>query len=237
MSNHKRAVILAGGKGTRLKPYTISLPKPLVPIVDTPVIEIIIRQLKNNNFHHITLAVNHMSEVIKAYCGDGSKWGIKIDYSQEETPLGTMGPLKNIKDLPNTFLVLNGDIITDLNYEEFYNSHNTTNSIFTISSYSRMEEVDYGVLETSENMLLGFKEKPKINYEVSMGIYMVSKEVLKFIPENQAYGFDQLMLKLLKSKKKVAVQQHKDYWLDIGRPSDYMIAIDDYESKIKKYIF
>jgi len=237
MNHHKRAVILAGGKGTRLKPYTIALPKPLVPIVDMPVIEIIIRQLKNNNFNHITLAVNHMSEVIKAYCGDGSKWDIKIDYSQEETPLGTMGPLRNIKDLPNTFLVLNGDIITDLNYENFYNYHNKNDSIFTISSYSRKEEVDYGVLETSKNILLDFKEKPKINYEVSMGIYMVSKEVLNFIPENQEFGFDRLMLKLLKAKKKVAVKQHTDYWLDIGRPSDYMVAIDDYESKIKKYIF
>ena len=231
----KRAVVLAGGKGTRLKPYTITLPKPLVPVGDDmPVLEIIIRQLRSHGFNHITLAVNHMSEIIKAFFGDGSKWDVKIDYSEESKPLGTMGPLKNIIDLPENFLVMNGDIITDLNYGSFYAEHSKGKSIFTISSFERNEQVDYGVLTSEKGSLKELSEKPLIKYEVSMGVYMLSKKVLDFIPKNQEFGFDQLMYKLLKNKNKVSVKKHAKYWLDIGRPSDYQIAINDYESKIKK---
>ncbi len=129
----KRAIILAGGKGTRLKPYTIVLPKPLVPIGETPILEIIIKQLIRHGFTHITLTVNHMEDIIKAFFGDGSKWNINIDYSLEDKPLSTMGPLKLIDDLPNDFLIMNGDILTDLNFGEFYNNHIENNNIFTIS--------------------------------------------------------------------------------------------------------
>ena len=231
----KRAVVLAGGKGTRLKPYTITLPKPLVPVGDDmPVLEIIIRQLKSHGFDHITLAVNHMSEIIKAFFGDGSKWDLKIDYSEESEPLGTMGPLKNILDLPDNFLVMNGDIITDLNYSSFYSEHSKKNSIFTISSFERNEQVDYGVLTSQKGLLNKLSEKPIIKYEVSMGVYMLSKEVLDYIPNDKEFGFDQLMYKLLENNKEVHVKKHTKYWLDIGRPSDYQIAINDYKSKIKK---
>jgi NDP-mannose synthase len=231
----KRAVVLAGGKGTRLKPYTITLPKPLVPVGDDmPVLEIIIRQLRSHGFDHITLAVNHMSEIIKAFFGDGSKWDIKIDYSEESKPLGTMGPLKNIIDLPENFLVMNGDIITDLDYGSFHAVHSKGKFIFTISSFERNEQVDYGVITSEKGLLKELSEKPLIKYEVSMGVYMLSKKVLDFIPKNKEFGFDQLMYKLLKNDKKVSVKKHKKYWLDIGRPSDYQIAINDYESKIKK---
>jgi NDP-mannose synthase len=233
----KRAVVLAGGKGTRLKPYTITLPKPLVPVGDDmPVLEIIIRQLKSNGFGHITLAVNHMSEIIKAFFGDGSKWDIKIDYTEESKPLGTMGPLQNIKNLPENFLVMNGDIITDLNYSSFFEEHVKNTSIFTISSFERDEQVDYGVLSSENGLLTKLSEKPLIKYEVSMGVYMLSRDVLRYIPEEE-FGFDQLMYALLDDKKKVHVKKHNQYWLDIGRPSDYQIAINDYESKIKKYLF
>ena len=230
----KRAVILAGGKGTRLKPYTITLPKPLVPIGDDmPVLEIIIKQLKSHGFNHITLAVNHMSEIIKAFFGNGSKWDITIDYSEEDRPLGTMGPIKNIDNLPENFLVMNGDIVSDLNYGAFYNDHVLENNIFTISSFERDEQVDYGVLTVKDNTLKELQEKPSIKYEVSMGIYMLSNSVLDYIPDDTEFGFDQLMHRLIKSDKKVSVNKHTDYWLDIGRPSDYQMAIRDYESKIK----
>lgn len=230
----KRAVILAGGKGTRLKPYTITLPKPLVPIGDDmPVLEIIIKQLKSHGFNHITLAVNHMSEIIKAFFGNGSKWDITIDYSEEDRPLGTMGPIKNIDNLPENFLVMNGDIVSDLNYGTFYDDHVLENNIFTISSFERDERVDYGVLTVKDNTLKELQEKPSIKYEVSMGIYMLSKSVLDYIPDDTEFGFDQLMHQLIKSDKKVSVNKHADYWLDIGRPSDYQMAISDYESKIK----
>jgi len=195
----KRAVILAGGKGTRLKPYTISLPKPLVPVGEMPIIEIIIRKLT------------------------------KIDYSLEDRPLSTMGPLKLIKDLPENFLVMNGDILTDLDLGKFYNDHVKNENIFTVSAYSREQKVDYGVLEIgNDNKLVNFIEKPTNQYNVSMGIYMANKKILNYIPENQFYGFDHLMLDLIKLHQPATVKIHSGYWLDIGRPDDYEKACNDF---------
>ena len=145
----KRAVILAGGKGTRLRPYTVVLPKPLMPIGESPILEVIVKQLAAAGFDHITMAVNHQAEIIKAFFMDGSKWGIRIDYSLEDQPLGTMGPLKLIKDLPEHFLVMNGDILTDLDFATFHDAHVASGRIFTISSHLREQLVDYGVLETT----------------------------------------------------------------------------------------
>jgi NDP-sugar pyrophosphorylase family protein len=226
----KRAVILAGGKGTRLKPYTISLPKPLVPIGEMPIIEMIIRQLVRNGFDYITITVNHMAEIIRAYCGDGSKWGVKIDYSLEDKPLSTMGPLKLIPDLPENFLVMNGDVLTDLDFGSFYEFHVQDRNIFTVSSYKREQKIDYGVLEVGENgKLKNFVEKPTQHYQVSMGVYMANRQILDYIPENQSYGFDHLMLDLIKFNHPALVKLHSGYWLDIGRPDDYEKACNDYE--------
>lgn len=227
---YRRAVILAGGKGTRLKPYTISLPKPLVPVGDMPILEIIIRKLTKQGFNHITITVNHMADIIRAFCGDGSKWGTHIDYSLEDKPLSTMGPLKLIKDLPDNFLVMNGDILTDLDFKTFYDEHVAEQNIFTVSAYSRNQKVDYGVLEIdNNNKLVNFVEKPITQYKVSMGVYMANKKILDFIPENQLYGFDHLMLDLIKSREPATIKVHSGYWLDIGRPDDYEKACNDYE--------
>jgi NDP-mannose synthase len=226
----KRAVILAGGKGTRLKPYTISLPKPLVPVGDMPILEIIIRQLTKSGFDHITITINHMADIIRAFCGDGSKWGTKIDYSLEDKPLSTMGPLKLIKDLPDNFLIMNGDVLTDLNFEIFYDEHVQAKNIFTISSYLRDQKVDYGVLEVgNDNKLVDFIEKPTSCYKVSMGVYMANIKILDLIPENQFYGFDHLMLDLIKYQNPATVKIHSGYWLDIGRPDDYEKACLDFD--------
>ncbi len=233
----KRAIILAGGKGTRLKPYTVVLPKPLMPIGDFPILEVVIRQLAKNGFKHITITVNHQAEIIKAFCGDGSRWGIKVDYSLESKPLSTMGPLKLINDLPENFLVMNGDILTDLNFSDFYNTHVAEKQLFSISSYRRTEVSEYGVLEVDENnTLTGFKEKPKHHYLVSMGIYMVNRKVLDFIPEDTFYGFDTLMLDLLKKHENVGVKPFDGYWLDIGRPDDYMQAIEEFDTNKEKFL-
>jgi len=195
-------------------------------------LEIIIRKLTKSGFNHITITVNHMAEIIRAYFGDGSKWGILIDYSLEDKPLSTMGPLKLIKDLPENFLVMNGDVLTDLDFEIFYNEHVENKNIFTISAYSRDQKVDYGVLELgSDNKLVNFVEKPTTRYHVSMGVYMASKDILDYIPENQFYGFDHLMLDLIKAKKPATVKVHAGYWLDIGRPDDYEKACEDFEGK------
>lgn len=226
----KRAIILAGGKGARLRPYTIVLPKPLMPVGEYPVLEIIIRQLAFHGFGHITLTVNHQAEIIKAFFGDGSKWNIKIDYSLEDKPLSTMGPLTLIKNLPENFLVMNGDVITDLNFSNFYDEHVRNGKIFTISAYNRSEISEYGVLERNDhNVLTRFIEKPKRDYTVCMGINMVNRNILNFIPKDTFFGFDHLMYKLLDQNEEVLIHKFDGYWLDIGRPDDYMQAIDDLE--------
>jgi NDP-mannose synthase len=227
----KRAVILAGGKGTRLRPYTVVLPKPLMPLGEYPILEVILRQLAKSGFTHITMAVNHQAEIIQAFFGSGEKWGVTIDYSLEDKPLSTMGPLKLISDLPENFLVMNGDILTDLDFSRFYAHHINCNRIFTISSFSREQKTDYGVLEIdSEHQLIGFKEKPTTVYNVSMGVYMINRNVINIIPDDIAYGFDNLMHDLIVQNKSAMVIKHAGYWLDIGRPDDYMKAIEEFDT-------
>ncbi|MDX9777912.1 MAG: sugar phosphate nucleotidyltransferase, partial [bacterium] len=219
------------------RPYTVALPKPLVPVGETPILEIIVRQLVKNGFDHITITINHLADIIKAFFGDGSKWGAKIDYSLEEIPLSTMGPLSLISDLPQDFLVMNGDILTDLDYSAFMQEHIRRSNVFTISSYRRTEKVDYGVLQISDKYeLVGFREKPEINYDVSMGIYAVNKKILKYIPKNTRFGFDDLMLKMISEGNYPGIIPYEGYWLDIGRPDDYEKAGRDAETIIKSLL-
>jgi len=226
-----RAIILAGGQGTRLRPYTVVLPKPLMPIGEYPILEVIVRQLVFYGFTHITMAVNHQAEIIRSFFNSGTKWGIKIDYSLEKTPLGTMGPLKLIDNLPDNFLVMNGDILSNINFRAFHDYHINKNNIFTISAYQREQKTEYGVLEiNNHDYLTDFKEKPVTKYDVSMGIYMLNKSVLDYIPAEKEYGFDKLMMDLLKAKNPASVKRFDGYWLDIGRPDDYIQAIDEFES-------
>ena len=227
-----RAVILAGGRGTRLRPYTISLPKPLMPIGDKPILEIIIGQLAAQGIEHITLAVNYQAEILRAYFADGSKWKVRIDYSLESEPLSTMGPLKLISNLPDNFLVLNGDVLTDLNYAEFIRAHMDAGALFTISAAARTQKIDFGVLEVDENQhLCGFREKPSVPYLVSMGVYCLHRQVLDWIPPGRPFGFDHLVLELLAKKQSVRVVTHPGYWLDIGRPDDYARAQELFADK------
>ena len=230
--SEKCAVILAGGRGTRLRPYTIAMPKPLVPVGDYPILEIIVRQLARQGFSRIIITVNHQAELIQAYFGDGHKWGVSIEYSLEDKPLGTMGPLRRISTLPGSFLVMNGDVLTDLSFGSFLEEHDRTGRLFTISAYRRLHKVDYGVLHTDgRGGLSGFEEKPQLDYTVSMGVYAVSRDVLPYIPEDEFFGFDHLMYRLLKEGRQVGVRVFDGYWLDIGRPSDYERAISDFEEK------
>lgn len=232
-----RAIILAGGKGTRLKPYTVVLPKPLMPIGEYPILEVIIRQLVFFGFTHLTMAVNHQADIIKAYFGNGEKWGVLIDYSLETTPLSTMGPLRLITDLPENFLVMNGDILTDLNFRDFHRYHVERRNLFTISSHRRADRCEYGVLDVdAEKTLVGFREKPVTQYNVSMGIYMLNRRILDFIPEGRPFGFDHLMLALIETGNNASVREHQGYWLDIGRSDDYQQAIDEFDSLKHKFL-
>jgi len=233
MPSQKRAIILAGGKGTRLKPYTVSFPKPLVPVGDMPILEIIIRQLKKYGFTHITITVNHLAEIIKAFFGDGTKWDIRIDYTLEEVPLSTMGPLTLINDLPENFLVMNGDVLTDLDFGKFFDSHISNEHEFTIGSYRRKEKIDYGVLiANKKGHLVGFEEKPVYDFLVSMGIYMLNRSVVNEIPPNSFFGFDHLMKRLIGKNTPPSIFEFEGYWLDIGRPDDYEKAVDSFNPKI-----
>ena len=233
----RRAVILAGGEGRRLRPYTVVLPKPLMPIGDCSVLEVIVRQLARHRFTHITMAVNHQAEIIKALFGSGEKWGVRIDYSLEQKPLSTMGPLKLIEDLPEDFLVMNGDVLTDLNFADFFDCHVHERNIFTISACVREETIDYGVLESDgEGRLRGFQEKPRLQYEVSMGVYMVNRKAVALIPGETSYGFDNLMLDMIAAGQPASVKRHGGYWLDIGRPADYDRAIDEFGKMRSRFL-
>jgi NDP-sugar pyrophosphorylase family protein len=233
----RRAVILAGGMGARLRPYTLVLPKPLMPIGEYPILEVVVRQLAAHAFDRVTMAVNHQAELIKAFFGDGSKWGLRIDYSLEDQPLGTMGPLRLIPDLPDHFLVMNGDVLTDLSFAEFHEEHSAADRLFTIASHQREQKLDYGVLTTNgSGTLQGFQEKPVTPYEVSMGIYMVSRRILRYVPSQGPFGFDDLMRELLVAKQAVHVRKFDGYWLDIGRVDDYQQAIDEFPSLRRRFL-
>lgn len=225
-----RAIILAGGKGTRLKPYTTSFPKPLMPVGGYPILEILIRQLVRHGCDHVTVTVGHMARLIEVYFGDGSQFGLKIDYSHEDKPLGTMGPLRRVHNLPENFLVMNGDILSDFPFSQFFAEHVKSRNIFTIGSYKREINSDFGVLEVSDDgWLTGFKEKPRLPFLVSMGIYAVNRAAVEFIPPDQPFGFDQLMLAFLAKRRPARIYRHEGFWLDIGRPEDYEQAQEAFE--------
>lgn len=231
-----RAIILAGGKGTRLRPYTTLIPKPLVPLGGKySILEIIIMQLAKNGFNHITLAVNHLSNLIMAYFGDGSRLGVKIDYSLEEGELSTIGPLTLIEDLPENFLVMNGDILCDLNYKAFFEKHVSEHNQISVSSYRREVKIDFGVLRYDANGHLNeFQEKPQYDFDVSMGIYCINRKVIEALPKASKYGFDNLMVDGLASKKRINIIPFSGYWLDIGRPDDYQYADEHFDQLIAK---
>ena len=229
-----RAIILAGGKGSRLKPYTALIPKPLVPIGGKiSIIEIIIKQLSRSGFNHITLAVNHLSHLIKSYLGTGKKYGIKIDYLLESKILGTVGPLSNISNLPENFLVMNGDVLTNINYKSLLNLHKRKKNLITLATFKRDTFIDFGTLETKKNKVIRFVEKPTLNFNVSMGVYCLNKSALNNLKKNKFMNFDIFIKNNI--KKKIYAYNHKGFWLDIGRVDDYEYANQNF-STLKKIL-
>jgi NDP-sugar pyrophosphorylase family protein len=219
----RRAVILAGGKGRRLLPYTTTLPKPLVPIgEEVAIVEILLRQLARHGFTRATLAIGHLGGLIQAYCGDGSQWGVALDYAAEQQPLGTIGPVVAIREtLPEHFLVMNGDILTDLDFGLLLEQHASSDAPITVATYERRVHVDFGVIERSADRIIGFSEKPTLDYAVSMGIYGMSRSTLEAYRPGEPIGFDGLMHDLLARGEHPAAFPYAGYWLDIGRPEDY----------------
>jgi NDP-sugar pyrophosphorylase family protein len=233
----RRAVVLAGGAGTRLRPYTVVLPKPLMPIGEYPILEVIIRQLVRHGFTHVTLAVNHQANILKAFFEDGKRWKVDIDYSLEREPRSTIAPLALIPDLPENFLLMNGDVLTDFDLSGFLARHGASGRLFTIAAARRWQMIDYGVLQIdSAHQLTGFSEKPQTEYLVSMGIYAVNRKILQFVPPDSKYGFDDLMKEMLTKSEPVDVEPYEGYWLDIGRPDDYMQAVEEFEERKGQFL-
>ena len=222
------AVVLAGGQGTRLLPLTAELPKPLVTIGDRPIIEILLRRLQRCGVTKVRLAVNHLAHLITAAIGDGGRFGLEVIYEHESKPLSTVGPLKAMSSLPDQFLVVNGDILTDLDFAELFRHHLDGGTDLTVAIHERSNIVDYGVIEVgTDGMVASFTEKPVSHLTVSMGVYVFSRRVLKFVPEDKPFGFDELMLSLLERHEPVNTYRYDGYWLDVGRPDDYLRAQRD----------
>ncbi len=228
-----KAIILAGGKGRRLAPYSTVLPKPLMPIGEMPILEVILRQLKSHGCEEATLAVGYLSELLMAYFNDGKKLGLKINYSVEDKPLGTAGPLaliSNGSDEP--FLVMNGDILTDINYSDLYRFHKEQGSIATIGTFIRTVKIDFGVIELDGGQVLaGYREKPSFTYRVSMGVYVFSPRVLHYITPHIYFDFPDLVKLLIERGEQVSSYPFQGYWLDIGRPDDYALAVNEFDHK------
>lgn len=225
-----KAVILAGGKGRRLKPYTTNFPKPLMPIGEKPILEIVINQLKASGITDIIITTGHLEELIRVLFQDGKKYGVNITYSKEDQPLGTAGPLNLIREqLTDTFLVMNGDVLSDINFPDFIEYHKKQKDIATIALSKRTVNIDFGVVNiTHDNLFSEWQEKPVIEYLVSTGIYLFEPESLQSLPGKGFFNLPDFILRLQKDKKKVSGYIHKGYWLDIGRPDDYKKACKDF---------
>lgn len=224
-----KAIVLAGGKGTRLAPYTTVLPKPLMPIGDMPILEIVLRQLARSGFRQVSLAVGYLAELLMAYCGDGSKFGLTIAYSREEQPLGTAGPISLVSGLDETFLVMNGDLLTTLDYREMLRSHRERGAIATLAAYQREVKIDLGVIEADEEGWVNdYIEKPVYKYLVSTGVYIFEPEILDFITPNTRLDLPELVLRLKAEGHPVNIYRFSGYWLDIGRHDDYEVAVQEF---------
>jgi NDP-sugar pyrophosphorylase family protein len=220
-----KAVIQCGGKGARLRPYTMVLPKPLMPVRSQPVLEVLLLWLRRNDVREVIVTTGYLGHIIKSFCGDGSQWDIDIVYTDEEQPLGTIGPLSMLRDtLDSTFLVINGDVITDLSLSAFVQYHHQRGGAVTVATSHRQTRMEYGVLEAREGLVAGFKEKPILSNLVSMGVYCMEPSVFEHIPANLPFGFDDLVLGLLKSDVPVYSYIHQGIWLDIGRVDDFQVA-------------
>ncbi len=237
----RRAVILAGGEGIRLRPYTTVLPKPLMPIGDRPVLDIVVRQLKAHGFERITIATGYLAELIEAFFGDGEKYGVPIDYYREREPLGTVGALALIDGLADDdILVMNGDVLTDIDYGALLDRHGASDAAATIATKVRDIQVSLGVLRFDDDgdptRLTGYDEKPTLDYIASMGVYCFAPRALSYIEPGERLDFPDLVLRLIAAGETVRAWPSDDYWLDIGRHDDYEQAQEEFESVRERLI-
>ncbi len=225
-----RAIVLAGGRGTRLAPYTTVLPKPLMPIGDMPILEILLRQLRRAGILRVTLAVGHLAALLEAYFGDGARFGISLDYSYEDEPVGTAGPLALVDGLDDTFLVMNGDLLTSIDFEDLIRAHRARGSAVTVGLFEKQVPLDLGIVETGEDgRVTDYIEKPTLTYDVSVGIYAMQPAVLEHIERGRPLDLPDLVLRLIAAGADVQAYRFSGTWFDIGRPDDYAAASEHFE--------
>jgi NDP-sugar pyrophosphorylase family protein len=233
-----QAVLLAGGKGTRLRPFAASFPKPLVPLGDMPVLEILVRRLRVHGFDRLVLAVGHLAPLVEAYFQDGARFGVEIRYARELEPLGTAGPLGGIEGLDDDFLVMNGDLLTDMDFRHFMEVHRASGAAVTVARCRQDHQVALGVLTVdADGSLVGYEEKPVLHYDVSMGAYAFRRDtVQRHVPAGQRLDMPDLLLGMVARGERVATFLHEGFWLDIGRPDEYARAQDLYESNPARFL-
>jgi NDP-mannose synthase len=231
-----QALILAGGKGTRLKPYTNVIPKPLVPVGELPILEIILNQLKAAGVDRIIIAVNYLARLIEAFFGDGSQFGLKIVYSLEDQPLGTAGPLRLARDLDDDFLVMSGDLLTTIDFSDLLRCHKASGAIATIAIHKQSIKIDLGVLKIEAGRFVDYIEKPNYDFIVSTGMYAMNRSVLRYIPQSRKFDMPELMLALHAAGESIHCYSKSYDWLDMGRLDDYEKATERFEANRGAYL-
>jgi mannose-1-phosphate guanylyltransferase len=203
------------------------LPKPLMPVGSTPVLELLLKWLRRNSILDVYITTGYLGNLIRGVCGDGSQWDLDIRYTEEKEPLGTIGPLSLLREeLDSTFLVINGDVLTDLNLAAFVARHRKDNAAVTIATATRTVRMDFGIIEDAGGTVIHFMEKPSLTHIVSMGVYCMEPNVLEHIPMGVPFGFDDLMSCMLMNSLPVRIFPHRGFWLDIGRIEDFQKAQD-----------
>lgn len=235
------AVILAGGRGSRLAPYTTVIPKPLLPVGDRAILEIVLHQLGTAGVEEVVIAVGHLAHLVQAVLGDGAHYGLRIRYHVEQSPLGTAGPLPRLDGLDRTFLMMNGDVLTDIDYGAVVNAHADAGNVLTIATHRRTVETDYGILHVDgvrgvTGAVDGYEEKPTLDYLVSMGVYVLEPAAIAHIPTDRAFDLPDLVLALLAAGQPVGSYEYGGYWLDIGRHDDYAQAARDADAVLPRLL-
>lgn len=233
-----KAVILAGGQGQRLRPLTARIPKLLMPMGEYTLLEVLLRQLARAGVDEVILCVHHQAALIQALIGTGERYGLHVLYRYEETPLGTVGPVRScLADLPEHFLVMNGDILCDLNFGDLYRTGVTSGALLTVAVREQILKVDFGVVTMdAEARVRSFQEKPSYSYWVNMGVYAMAREALQLVPEGQVFGMDDLMDKLLQASLPIDAYPFRGRWMDIGQSEDLALAQREFDTNLEHYL-